>query len=354
MHDLVLEDVRKSYGSVLAVTDVTLHIPAGKLVCFLGPSGCGKTTLLRMIAGLEAPTAGRLLLDGTDIAPLPPDRRGFGMVFQSLALFDHLTVGENIAYALRIRGESRDRQRARAEQLLEMVRLPGVADRHVSQLSGGQRQRVAIARALAVDPKLFLLDEPLSALDAKLREAMQIELRLLQQRLNVTTILVTHDQREAMTMADLIVVMGDHRVQQVGPPSRIYREPANTFVADFIGTSNLLPVTVEGGGGAVRFNGAAVSVAAIPEGLTGAATLLVRPEELHVLPDDAAATGGGPNRLPATVTFVRDVGGTVEVHVDCHGHALIAESLRKDAPAVAAGDAVTVDLPPAACRVLAA
>ncbi|SOD97848.1 ABC transporter ATP-binding protein [Caenispirillum bisanense] len=354
MHDLVLEGVGKSYGSVLAVTDVDLHIPAGKLVCFLGPSGCGKTTLLRLIAGLEQPSRGRLLLDGADISGLPPDRRGFGMVFQSLALFDHLTVGDNIAYALRIRGEGKDSQRRRAEELLEMVRLPGVADRHVSQLSGGQRQRVAIARALAVDPKLFLLDEPLSALDAKLREAMQIELRLLQQRLAVTTILVTHDQREAMTMADLIVVMGDHRVQQVGAPSQIYREPANTFVADFIGTSNLLPVTVEAG--AVQFGDRRITVAAIPDGLRRGqpATLLVRPEELHVLPTPDAAGEALPNRLPATVTFVRDVGGTVEVHVDCQGHALIAESLRKDAAPVAPGDAVTVDLPREACRVLAA
>ena len=248
MHELRLQGIAKDYGRVTAVTDVDLAVPAGKLVCFLGPSGCGKTTLLRIIAGLESPTKGQLLLDGRDVTPVPTHQRNFGMVFQSLALFDHLTVGENIAYALRIRGADKAAQRKRAEELLALVQLPGVADRHVSQLSGGQRQRVAIARALAIDPSLFLLDEPLSALDAKLREAMQIELRQLQQRLGVTTILVTHDQREAMTMADVIVVMGQGRIQQAGAPLEIYRRPANAFVADFIGTGNLLPVRVDGGG----------------------------------------------------------------------------------------------------------
>jgi len=245
---LSLEGVSKRFGSVTAVDDVDLAIPEGRLVCFLGPSGCGKTTLLRLIAGLEEPSAGRVRLGGEDITALPAHRRNLGMVFQSLALFPHLDVAENITYGLRIQGMGRAQRRQRAAELLELVRLPGMASRHAAQLSGGQRQRVAIARALAIEPRLFLLDEPLSALDAKLREEMQIELRLLQQRLNVTTILVTHDQREAMTMADLVAVMNEGRIQQLGSPLEIYRQPANAFVAEFIGTSNLLHAEVSGGG----------------------------------------------------------------------------------------------------------
>jgi ABC-type nitrate/sulfonate/bicarbonate transport system ATPase subunit len=187
-----------------------------------------------------------LLLDGQDLTHTPAHRRGFGMVFQSLALFPHLSVGENVAYGLKIRGMDQAQRRKRAEELLDLVRLQGAIDRPVSQLSGGQRQRVAIARALALDPKLFLLDEPLSALDAKLREAMQIELRLLQQRLGISTIVVTHDQREAMTMSDIVVIMDHGRVQQVASPLDSYRSPSNAFVADFIGISNLVPGTLRG------------------------------------------------------------------------------------------------------------
>jgi putative spermidine/putrescine transport system ATP-binding protein len=195
---------------------------------------------LRLIAGLEQPTTGHIKLDGKDLTAVPAHQREFGMVFQSLALFPHLTVGENISYGLSIRGTGKPGCRQRAQELLELVRLPGVIDRHISQLSGGQRQRVAIARALALNPKLFLLDEPLSALDAKLREAMQVELRQLQQRLGISTIVVTHDQREAMTMGDIVVIMDHGKVQQVGSPLETYRNPANAFVADFIGTTNLL------------------------------------------------------------------------------------------------------------------
>ncbi|MCB1719832.1 MAG: ATP-binding cassette domain-containing protein, partial [Candidatus Competibacteraceae bacterium] len=197
------------------------------------------TTLLRLIAGLETPDQGQVLLDGKDLTATPAHQRNFGMVFQSLALFPHLNVADNIAYGLRLRGLDSARCRQRVEELLALVQLPGVAARAINQLSGGQRQRVAIARALALEPHVFLLDEPLSALDAKLRETMQVELRLLQQRLGITTIVVTHDQREAMTMADQVVVMSQGEVQQVGAPLDIYRNPQTTFVADFIGTSNL-------------------------------------------------------------------------------------------------------------------
>jgi len=349
MEALTLEGVTKRFASIVAVDAVDLTVPEGKLVCFLGPSGCGKTTLLRLIAGLEAPSAGRIRLGGRDITDLPAHRRGFGMVFQSLALFPHLNVTDNIAYALRIRGQSRERQRRRAEELLELVRLPGFGDRHISQLSGGQRQRLAIARALALEPQLFLLDEPLSALDAKLRESMQVELRLLQQRVGVTTILVTHDQREAMTMADLVVVMSEGRVQQIGSPLDVYRRPANAFVAEFIGTSNLLRGQVHDGY-AIDVHGHTIRAAHLPEtaGEGAAVTVSVRPEDVHVLPGRRE----GENRLAGTVAFVRDVGQSVEIYVDCGGARLSSHVRPKDRPDVGQGDAVTVELPAEACVVL--
>src|SRR6185436_7559160 len=204
-----------------------------------------------------------------DITGVPTHKRNFGMVFQSLALFPHLSVGDNISYALRIRGTAKEEQRKRADELLKLVHLPGFSDRPVTKLSGGQRQRVAIARALALSPKLFLLDEPMSALDAKLRESMQVELRQLQQRLGITTIVVTHDQREAMTMADLVVVMGQGRIRQAASPIEIYRKPADAFVADFIGSTNLLDVSTDSGGRAVIL-GAAIPGLAVPQGTTKA------------------------------------------------------------------------------------
>ena len=351
MVGLVLDAISKSFGAVRAVTEVSLTLPDGKLVCFLGPSGCGKTTLLRLIAGLETPSAGRVLLDGEDITDLAAHRRGVGMVFQSLALFPHLTVAENIAYGLRIQGAGNDEQRRRADELLELVRLPGLRDRHISQLSGGQRQRVATARALALEPRLFLLDEPLSALDAKLREEMQLELTLLQHRLAITTIVVTHDQREAMTMSDLVVVMAEGRVQQYGPPLEIYRNPANRFVADFIGTSNLLDAMVEENG-AVSVEGQTIRVARLPPDAAPGAkvTVSVRPEDVHLRPGAL----DGDNRLAGTVTFVRDVGASVETYVACAGATIVSHAAPKDRPAVSQGDAATVELPRTACVVLMA
>jgi putative spermidine/putrescine transport system ATP-binding protein len=350
MAGLALEDIHKHFGSVVAVQNVNLHIPHGRLVCFLGPSGCGKTTLLRLIAGLERPTRGRIVLEEKDITEEPAHRRNFGMVFQSLALFPHLSVGDNIAYSLRVRKADRSTCRRRVEELLELVRMPGLGDRHISQLSGGQRQRVAIARALAIDPRLFLLDEPLSALDAKLREDMQLELRLLHQRLKVTTILVTHDQREAMTMADLIVVMGtDNQVHQMGTPLEIYRDPADTFVADFIGTSNLLRGTCSGSD-RVTVSGKMLKVGSTPKGVTTGkeVTLSVRPEDISILPGASEAE----NTLQGQVTFVRDMGSIVEIYLDCHGFQIISQSTPKGRPAVREGDRATALLPPSACVVL--
>jgi len=350
MTGLALKDLHKYYGSVVAVQNVNLHIPHGRFVCFLGPSGCGKTTLLRLIAGLEQPTRGRILLDSSDITDQPAHRRNFGMVFQSLALFPHLSVGENIAYSLRVRKVENPMRQRRIDELLELVRLPGYSGRHISQLSGGQRQRVAIARALAIEPRLFLLDEPLSALDAKLREDMQLELRMLQQRLQITTIVVTHDQREAMTMSDLIVVMGtDNQVHQMGTPLEIYREPADTFVADFIGTSNLLQGFYSGDREAAVL-GKTLKIESVPEGLSSGSeiTISVRPEDISILP----GAREGENCLHGIVTFVRDVGSSVEIYLDCDGFQIISQSTPQRRPPVKQKDAATAVLPPAACKVL--
>jgi putative spermidine/putrescine transport system ATP-binding protein len=350
MAGLTLENVHKRFGAVVAAREVNLNLPHGRFVCFLGPSGCGKTTLLRLIAGLEAPTRGHILLDGESITRKPAHKRNFGMVFQSLALFPHLSVGENVTYSLRVRHINKDRRRERAVELLNLVQLSGFADRHVSQLSGGQRQRVAIARALAIEPRLFLLDEPLSALDAKLRESMQLELRMLQQRLGVTTILVTHDQREAMTMADMVVVMGpDNCVRQVGAPLEIYRHPADTFVADFIGSSNLLKGSRSGSLG-VKIGEQHLIVKKIPAGVSNGSgvTVSVRPEDIHVVP--GAETGD--NRLQGIISFIRDVGSNVEIYLDCNGLQIISQSTPKGRPDVKPGDAATAILPPASCIVL--
>ncbi len=343
---LRLEGLVKRFGDVVAVDGVDLELPAGKLISFLGPSGCGKTTLLRMIAGLERPTAGRVYLDGEDITDRPPHTRDIGMVFQTLALFPHLTVAGNIGYGLRIRGVPRERIQARVRELLAMVSLEGLGDRRIQQLSGGQQQRVATARALALEPRLFLLDEPLSALDANLREQLQVELRLLQQKLGITTIMVTHDQREAMTMSDLVVVMRAGRVEQVGEPLEVYRRPATAFVARFIGTTNLLRGRASGRG-TVLIGDREFEVAGTPS--DGEVVLSVRPEEAHLVPGEAPER----NALPGTVVFVRDLGELFECYVDCGtGEPVIVAGSPRERIEVAQGQRVAVAFPPEACVVV--
>ncbi|MEF2547752.1 ABC transporter ATP-binding protein [Aurantimonas sp. E1-2-R+4] len=335
MSGLELVNVTKRYGSIVAVDDAMLNVPAGSFVCLLGPSGCGKTTLMRIVAGLETPSAGDVRFDGEAIGDRPVHKRDFGMVFQSLALFPHLTVGENIAYPLKIRRRGKAEREARVAELLDMVRLPGVADRAVSQLSGGQRQRVAIARALAVSPKLFLLDEPLSALDAKLREAMQVELRQLQQRLGVTTIVVTHDQREAMTMADEIVVMKGGRILQMDRPIDIYRRPVDPFVADFLGQTNLLSASAEAG--TVHVAGAPIPGLALPDGR--------RTAEISVRPEDVSVRPQGEAPIAASVEFIRDMGSAVEVYLTTAAGRIIAQR-PAGSDGLAVGDKVSLSLDP--------
>ncbi len=240
---LCIEDLWKSFGSFVALKDISLNIYESEFVCFLGPSGCGKTTLLRAIAGLDLQTMGAVLQDGKDISNLPPSERDFGIVFQSYALFPNLTIEKNIAFGLENTGRSKSETAARVAELLELVGLSDQSRKYPAQLSGGQQQRIALARAIATKPGLLLLDEPLSALDAKVRVHLRHEIKELQRKLGVTTVMVTHDQEEALSMADRIVVMNHGVIEQVGTPTEIYREPASLFVADFIGEMNQLKAT---------------------------------------------------------------------------------------------------------------
>jgi putative spermidine/putrescine transport system ATP-binding protein len=353
MTHLTLQAVTKRFHTAYAVDHVDLAVPDGKLVCFLGPSGCGKTTLLRIIAGLETATSGTVAFSGRDLTHVPANQRDFGMVFQSLALFPHMTVAQNIAYPLRLRRVAKDAQAARVAELLELIQLPHMADRPSSRLSGGQRQRVAIARAIASSPKLLLLDEPLSALDAKLREAMQVEIRLLQQRLGITTIMVTHDQREAMTMADEIVVMEKGRIAQVGKPLDIYRNPVSEFVADFIGLGNILPVTLDGTDRIGLPGGQQIIVDAAPfaGGATGDVRLLIRPEDVSMR---TVMANPGPNVLAGKVAFIRDVGASLEATIDCAGFTLTAATTPRETPDLRVGMPIFAELPPHACKLIAA
>ena len=313
---LRIERLSKRFGGFTALHDISLEIFEREFVCFLGPSGCGKTTLLRAIAGLDIQSSGRIEQAGQDISALPPAERDFGIVFQSYALFPNLTVARNIAYGLESRRAARAEVDRRVRELLALVGLEDQGEKYPAQLSGGQQQRVALARALAPSPGLLLLDEPLSALDAKVRTHLRHEVRQLQRRLGVTTIMVTHDQEEALTMADRIVVMNHGVIDQVGTPLEIYREPATRFVADFIGTMNFLPGRVAGPD---RVGIAAIEVS-LPERLDGLApgtpvTLAVRPEDLLV----QAAPSDRPNTFAARVEGLEFLGSFVRADLALEG-----------------------------------
>jgi putative spermidine/putrescine transport system ATP-binding protein len=283
---LTLEALTRVYGDVAVVSDLSLSVAKGEFISLLGPSGCGKTTTLQMIAGLIEPSSGRITLDGRDITREKPDRRGLGIVFQSYALFPHMTVAQNVGFGLEMRKIARPERDTRVKHALALVQLAGMADRYPRQLSGGQRQRVAIARALVIDPPVLLLDEPLSNLDAKLREEMQFELRGIQQRVGTTTIMVTHDQSEALSMSDRVVVMEHGRIKQVDAPYRLYENPATPFISSFVGKMNRLP-------GVFRRDGVEIAGLVLPgeaNGLTEGdkAVLSVRPEKIGLRP---AGTG---------------------------------------------------------------
>ncbi|TNC16071.1 ABC transporter ATP-binding protein [Methylobacterium terricola] len=347
MGTLLLDGVTKRYGEATAVAGVDLDIRQGELVALLGPSGCGKTTTLRMVAGFIEPTAGRVVIGGRDVTRLPPYARDTGMVFQSYALFPHMSVADNVGFGLEMRKVGKAERDRRIAEALRLVRLDALADRLPRQLSGGQQQRVALARALVVSPAVFLLDEPLSNLDAKLRSEVGLEIRDLQTRLGLTTLMVTHDQDEALAMADRLVVMEHGRVLQVGSAEDLYERPANTFVAGFVGRCNLLGGTREGAEVFRLASGAAVPCApgtAAPDGM-----LAIRPERIEVAPDPA-----GSGRLRA-VTYL---GARTEYHLDLAGEAIVAVTSTPlgDDPRrrLAAGDPVRITWAADAARVIPA
>ncbi|WP_223478367.1 ABC transporter ATP-binding protein [Oricola indica] len=246
MSSVILTDIEKHFGDFTAVYKTSLEIPDGSFVTLLGPSGCGKTTTLRMVAGLLDPSKGEIRIKDRRVNDVPIHKRNLGLVFQNYALFPHKTIAENVAFGLKYRGVAKEDARKRVQDALELVQLPSVGDRYPKQLSGGQQQRIALARAIVIEPDVLLLDEPLSALDANLREDMRVELKRIQERIGVTTIFVTHDQSEALAMSDRIVVMSAGRVEQVGPPEEVYNTPASEFVANFLGASNIMDATVLG------------------------------------------------------------------------------------------------------------
>src|SRR5271170_7467897 len=301
-----LNELTKLFGTTRAVDRVSLAIEPGSMVALLGPSGCGKTTTLRMIAGLVEPSAGEISLDERSITPVPVHRRNIGMLFQNYALFPHMTVAENIAFGLETRGVKGAAALARVQGALQLVQLAGYGDRLPSQLSGGQQQRVALARALVVEPRLLLLDEPLGALDKSLRESMQTELRGLQQRLGVTTVFVTHDQDEALTMADRIVIMRDGWVEQIGAPAEVYQRPVSRFVADFLGAANFFRGRVErivNGSSLVAVPGGPTLTVPSSRTIGSQVTVALRPESIALAP--SAANGEPtPNTTPAIVEQV--------------------------------------------------
>jgi putative spermidine/putrescine transport system ATP-binding protein len=309
MADLSLNGLSKHYGDFYAVREVSLSIADGEFLVLLGPSGCGKTTTLRMVAGFIEPSAGHVRLAGQDVTLLPPWKRNAGMVFQSYALFPHMTVAQNVAFGLEMRKLSRADIERRVEEVLALVRLGGYGGRLPRQLSGGQQQRVALARALAIRPDVLLLDEPLSNLDAKLRQEVRVEIRELQRQLGLTTVMVTHDQEEALTMADRLVVMNEGSVRQVGSQRDLYERPADRFVAGFVGRTTFLAGAVEAPG---RFRSDGGLALACTGGSPGRAALSLRPERVEI---GLQPRSGLDNSLPGTVEFVSYLGALIDIHV---------------------------------------
>jgi spermidine/putrescine transport system ATP-binding protein len=313
--EVVLVDLVKRFADVTAVAGINLDMPPGEFFSLLGPSGCGKTTTLRCIAGFERPDEGQILLDGVDMAQTPPHKRNVNTVFQNYALFPHLSVADNVGFGLRYKEVSKAEAKTKISEALALVRLEGYEKRRPSQLSGGQQQRVALARALILNPEVLLLDEPLGALDAKLRKQLQIELKSLQQEVGITFIYVTHDQEEALTMSDRLAVMSNGRVEQVGTPSEVYEEPATAYVADFLGVSNLMDAKADGlapdGRASVRLGDFALAVAKGDIDARGDVKVTIRPERVRL--EEVGSTG--ENRIPAMVERVVYVGSTLQMIV---------------------------------------
>ena len=324
MARLSLQKLTRRFGTSVAVDELDLAVREGELVALLGPSGCGKTTTLRMVAGFLPPTGGRVLFDNEDVTRLPAYRRSTGMVFQSYALFPHLTAAQNIGFGLEMRGLNATERRAKVEDVLKLVRLSHLADRLPREMSGGQQQRVALARALVINPKLFLLDEPLSNLDAKLRAEVRIEIRSLQQRLGLTTLMVTHDREEALTMADRLVVMEGGRVRQIGSPRELYDAPQDAFVADFVGRCNILLGRRENETQFRTANGLLLSVDTAANESRDATAFALRPERIAITP---GANGG----INGHVTAVTYLGPHTEYLVRVGGESLVVVRQTPDA-----------------------
>jgi spermidine/putrescine transport system ATP-binding protein len=338
----------KKFGEI-AVDNVDLSVASGEFFSLLGPSGCGKTTTLRLIAGFEQPTSGQILLDGVDVSDVPPHRRKVNTVFQSYALFPFLTVFDNVAFGLRHRKLDKADLRRRVGEALELVRMTSFAKRRPGQLSGGQQQRVALARALVLNPAVLLLDEPLGALDAKLRRSLKVELKALQERIGITFLYVTHDQEEALTMSDRLAVMNAGRIVQIGTPREVYEEPAEAYVADFLGAANLMEVEVISAG-AVRLGDFALSAERC-EAATGSAHAVIRPERVRIETHGSA----GDNRVPAMVERVVFLGAATQVMLRLAPGVPLQALIQNDGeqPDLAQGTPVHAYLPPDAMRVLA-
>jgi putative spermidine/putrescine transport system ATP-binding protein len=316
MSFIELTHVHKEFSGSTAVDDFNLNAEQGEFISFLGPSGCGKTTTLRMIAGFELPSSGRVTLAGQDMTYVPPNKRKVGMVFQSYALFPNMTVAENIGYGLKVAGKPKAEIKERVGEMLSIIHMENFQGRYPGQLSGGQQQRVALARALAFRPQALLLDEPLSALDAKIRIELRQEIRRIQQQLGITTIYVTHDQEEALSLSDRIVVMSQGKVEQVGTPVEIYNTPATEFVASFVGQLNLIPVKlIDLSEKRVQLDGQTVCAGRLAPNFSAAKTCLaVRPEELN------PGFVEGHNNLHGIVESVNYLGSILRIRLDVHGH----------------------------------
>jgi len=341
MTELHLDGVEKQYDDVTALEAVDLDVWDGEFFTLVGPSGCGKTTTLRLVAGFEQPTAGTIRFGDRDVSGVPPEERDAGIVFQQYALFPHMTVRENVGYGLRFRDPPDGVTRAeRVSHLLDLVDLPGMGDRMPEELSGGQQQRVALARALAPEPDVLLLDEPMSALDARLRESLRVEVKRIQRELNITTLYVTHDQAEALAVSDRVAVMADGGVEQVGTPEEVYRQPATRFVAEFVGDNNVFDARAIQRDGAVvaEVNGRSFRLGDAPASADGKVTFAVRPEALRV--------GGGTNEFTASVESVEFLGDAYRAHCRWGGRDVLVKAER------APGDEVTLGFEPGDAHLL--
>jgi len=351
---ITLSGISKQYGDVQAVDDVSIVIEDGEFITLVGPSGCGKTTTLRTLAGFEKPTTGQIGISGVDVTELGPNRRDVGMVFQDFALFPHLTVAENVAYGLEVDG-SFDRAAIdeRVEAMLELVELPNYGDRMPDQLSGGQQQRVALARALAKEPTVLLLDEPLASLDKKLRETMQVELRRIQRDVGITTVLVTHNQKEALTMSDRIAVMNEGSFEQVGTPREVYEEPASHFVADFIGAANVFEGTVDTTTADRPVVDCGVMSIEVPDDHTvtdDTVSVVVRPERIEL--DTPPATETAASVIEGTVEVAQFMGDRVEYYVDIGSNHSVIVLQNVGSTSFSAGDRAAITIDPDDCLLL--